>query len=357
MAKELLLGRVFAVDPDDLPEWYKTFPIFAVPKASAEVDADGTPIAAYRVVNNLSADDGDGSLNDGIDKPDFSMVYATVADAMYAAVSFHARFGNSGRITKIDWSSAFRRLASHPDDYYLNCFVVDGVTYADAAICFGCRSSPWAFGQVAALCQWIYERRLAEVVPVDKFFLRHLLDDQLFMCADRATSVVASRVLLETAALLGIPLSDPTKQLYDVHEGPFLGVNIDLVSMRVGLPEDKEIDFVARMRALARATNILVGSLRTIVGKLVWFACIVPASKPFIATLFELQRRVQHRKPREFVRISRSVAAAAAGWLHFYESFPTQDIFVDRHHLNPRAGDRGRRLWNFVNGRVWRVCP
>ena len=330
--KELDLTRVAEVQLDDIPEWARVHPVHVVPKASSEQDANGEAILDYRVVNDLSA--GDGCVNGGISRKDCSLRYGTVMHAMYAIISFAARFGNCGVLSKMDWSSAFRRLAVHPDSYYYNVFSVDGKFYIDCAVCFGCRSSPFIFGLIAKLSQWIYQKNIEAELSSSFFFLTHLLDDQLLVCADQTASDVATPIMFDTAKRLGIPLSADSKQIFGKTEGPYLGVQLNLRTMQFGLPPDKELDFTSRMRTLATSSRVRVKELRRCIGKLVWFGSLVHGSKPFLSELFALQRGCRTKMGDKFQCVGAPVRSAAAAWLEYYRRFPTASMFVPNHHLN-----------------------
>ena len=115
-------------------------PLGAAPKK------DGT----VRVVLDLSSPKG-FSVNDGINKNDYSVSYSSFDDA----VKLVTRLGRNCFMAKLDIKHAFRLCPVHPDDWHLLGYNWKERFYFDVVLPFGGRSSPFTFNNFADLLQWI----------------------------------------------------------------------------------------------------------------------------------------------------------------------------------------------------------
>lgn len=148
------------------------------------------------MILHLSAPYGE-SVNDGIDKEQFPVHYATVDDT----VDLISRFGTGTVLAKIDLKAAFRMVPIHPDDWDLLGMQWQGSFYLDTCLPFGLRSAPFLFNQLAEALHWILNNNYW----VDAV---HYLDDLLIMeaaGADQCTSSV--HLTLGLCERLGIPVA------------------------------------------------------------------------------------------------------------------------------------------------------
>ena len=119
-----------------------------------------------RLIHHLSAPVA-RSINNGIDKEDYSLHYVTVDDA----IEIIMRLGRGCLLAKTDIRNAFRLCPVYPDDYHLLGITWMGHYYYDRVLPFGLRSAPFIFNQVADALQWIclHHFHIGELI--------HLLDD------------------------------------------------------------------------------------------------------------------------------------------------------------------------------------
>ena len=167
----------------------------------------------WRMIMHLSAP-ADNSINDGIDKEDFTLRYSTIDDA----VKLIHKQGIRARLAKIDIKSAFRTIPVRHEDRELLGIYWREKFYIDRCLPFGLRSAPFIFNQYADALEWILHHNYSITE------LLHYLDD--FLMVGPPTSQQCEQALaqiLKLCAYLGFPIA------VDKLEGPttvitFLGI-------------------------------------------------------------------------------------------------------------------------------------
>ena len=100
--------------------------------------------AGWRLILDLSFP-FDHSVNDGIDKDEFSLQYCSVKHAINLIV----KTGKGALMGKVDIKSTYRIIPVHPSDRYLLGMRWRDKFYVDLALPFGLRSAPSIFNTVA----------------------------------------------------------------------------------------------------------------------------------------------------------------------------------------------------------------
>jgi len=138
--RELTLGRIAGpYKLGNLPvESYRINPCGLVPKRDNQNE--------FRVIHHHSAPRFD-SVNDGINKEDFSTSYENVGHASKRIRTF----GKGCLLAKVDIQEAYRILPVHPIDQTLQGFECDGNIYFDRRLAFGNRASAGIFCHFADL--------------------------------------------------------------------------------------------------------------------------------------------------------------------------------------------------------------
>lgn len=144
IGKEVALGRT--IGPFSAPP----FSHFVTSALGAAAKSSG----GYRVTLDLSRPAGK-SVNDGICSEDFSVLYASIDDAVRIIFDI----GGAPFMAKSDLSAAFRQCPVRPADYPLLGFEWNGGFYYDAVLPFGLCSAPSIFAQFAEALYWITCRR------------------------------------------------------------------------------------------------------------------------------------------------------------------------------------------------------
>jgi hypothetical protein len=212
---------------------------------------------AWRLILDLSFP-GDHSVNDGIFKNEFPVVYSTVQDAIRLIV----KIGRGALMGKVDIQKAYRIVPIHPGDRYLLGMKWRGQYFIDLALPFGLRSAPGIFNSLADLFEWILQHNYCVAD------LLHYLDD--FFTLGPAGALVCSNSLsaIQRASLdIGIPLAP------DKCEGPttcitFLGIELNSMDMTARLPQDKLSELQTIITSWVGKKFCTRKELESLVGKL-----------------------------------------------------------------------------------------
>ena len=168
-------------------------PIGVVPKK--------TP-GKFRVIMDLSYPPGN-SINDYIDKEEFSLRYVTTD----TAVKFIQARGPGCFLSKIDIAQAFRLIPVAPSCWSLLGIFWENRYYFDTRLSMGGRSSPSLFNNLPEAIEWVLKNNY------DLDMVCHLLDDFLGV-EDPNEKGIAIDIMTKLFKRLGVPLAP------DKIEGP-----------------------------------------------------------------------------------------------------------------------------------------
>lgn len=259
----------------------------------------------WRMIMHLSAPPGQ-SINDGINKEDFTLRYSRIDDAIRL---IHLA-GSGALLAKIDLKSAFRIIPIRYDDRELLGIYWKRKFYIDRCLPFGLRSAPYIFNQFAHALEWILHNNYSILK------ILHYLDD--FLLVGRPASdecPQAMTTMLEVCSKLGFPIA-PEKL-----EGPaqvitFLGIIIDTKLMQLRLPEDKLSALMNLLKVWQTShTKVSKRKLLSLIGKLSFAAKVVPAGRLFLRRLIDLSTKA--KKLHHYIHLSASARADIQWWLDF----------------------------------------
>lgn len=237
----------------------------------------------WRMIMHLSAP-ADISINDGIDKEDFTLRYRTIDDA----VKLVHKYGAGALMAKIDIKSAFRTIPVCYEDRELLGIFWREKFYVDRCLPFGLRSAPFIFNQYADALEWILQHNynITDII--------HYLDD--FLLVGPPISKQCGQALakmLKVCSQLGFPIA------LEKLEGPtailtFLGILIDTTKMELRLPPDK-LESLLQLLQQWQHTNRKISKrqLLSLIGKLSFAAKVVPAGRIFLRRLIDLSAKVK----------------------------------------------------------------
>ena len=180
----------------------------------------------WRLIVDLSSPHG-SSGNAGIDPDEFSMHYIHLDQI----INMIAKHRPGALMVKFDVEAAYRNIAVHPDDPYLQGMKWRGQFFVDLALPFGLRSAPYIFTAVADMVEWIIWNRVTD--------LMHYLDD--FITAGPADSLHCAQNLqtfLTVCRSLGLPLH-PYKCIGPSTRLVVLGIELDSLDQTTHLPAEK----------------------------------------------------------------------------------------------------------------------
>ena len=237
---------------------------------------------SWRLILDLSFP-SDHSVNDGISKSDFPVVYSTVQDAIRMII----RTGKGALMAKVDIEKAYRIVPIRPEDRYLLGMKWRDKYFVDLALPFGLRSAPGIFNALADLFQWILQNNY------DVADILHYLDDY-FTLGPAGTPTCSNSVnaIQQASRDLGLPLAP------DKCEGPttcliFLGIELNSVSMTARLPTNKLTELQSIISHWAQKKFCTRKQLESLVGKLSHACSVVAYGRTFLQRLINLLRSSQ----------------------------------------------------------------
>ena len=276
LQKEVSLGRLLGPFKDPPHPDIRCSGLGVVPKKSG----------GFRPIMHLSAPAG-SSVNDFINKAEFSLRYATIDDA----VRLIARHGRNALLCKVDLKSAFRLVPVHPEDWPLLGLFWDGEYFMDKFLPFGLRSSPALFNRLADALEYVLRNNGVED-------LLHYLDDYFFAGpadAKPETSIAAIRMGTALAILdaLDIPVADGDgKVLGPATEIPMLGILLDSSKWEMRLPVDKLAALQTDIQSWLERRQCTKRQLLSLVGSLSFAAKVVPPGRTFVRRLLDLAKSI-----------------------------------------------------------------
>ena len=266
-------------------------PLGAVPKK------DGT----YRLILDLSSPKGE-SINDGINKEDYSVSYSSFDNA----VDMVRSLGVGAYMAKIDIKYAFRLCPVRVADFPLLGMFWQGGFYIDTRLPFGSRSSPFIFNQLASLLCWLI------ITVCGIVFVLHYLDDFILAARDSPTCSRFMSTVLSLFSYVGVPIAE------DKLIGPstcltYLGIEIDSICQVIRLPIEKIrelrttlVDFMGKRRCKKR-------QLLSLIGKLSFAAKVIKPGRLFLRHLINLSTSVDNLN--YFIPLNKDTRDDLAWWL------------------------------------------
>ncbi|MES9904538.1 MAG: reverse transcriptase domain-containing protein [Sedimenticola sp.] len=167
------------------------------------------------------------SLNDLINKEEYSLTYVTIDCAIY--ITRKQRIGSN--FCNVDSRDAFKQIPVQKL-WPFRGIKWDDMYYLYTGLVFGSRSSPKCVDCLSQAICWILKNNYGV-----KHYL-HLLDDFLTINGPTEDADGTMAILRFVFARLGIPLS-PTKTMETVTVIEYLGIILDRVKMEARLPLEK----------------------------------------------------------------------------------------------------------------------
>ena len=255
----------------------------------------------WRMIMHLSAPHLH-SINDGIDKEDFSLRYSTIDDA----TRLIAAAGTGAYMCKIDLKSAFRLLPIAQSDWELLGIRWQGKYYFDKRLPFGLRSAPYLFNQLADALHWV----LANNYHIPK--LLHYLDDFFLIAPSKGECQHHKDNMISLFHRLRIPLS------WEKVEGPttrlsFLGIEIDTIQWHLSLPQDKLNALQADLTHWLSKRSCSKRQLLSLIGTMSFATKVIPAGRIFLRRLINLS--TQAKALHHFLHIPLEAKEDIRWWL------------------------------------------
>ena len=272
------------------------------------------PLREYivnRLLHNLSYPYNETAVNHGIPQEHKTVKYAN----LLCAVKLIRQLGSGCFMAKSDIKSAFRIVPLHPSQYPLMGFKWRGKYYYDKFLAMGLAESCRIFETISDAIIYILKTHfgISNIVKV--------LDDFLILETDKETCRQHLRTFLRLCGHLGIPIAMEKTSVEPAQAITFLGIKLCTVSMTACLPADKLEAYTAEVARVAQAkpNAITVGDLRSLVGKLQFATCVIPAGRPFLRRL--INKFAPHDKPFWHLKLTKGHVEDLAMWAQFLERY------------------------------------
>jgi hypothetical protein len=256
------------------------------------------------------------SLNELIDKDDFSVSYVTIDHA----VSIIKLCGPGALLTKCDIVDAFKILPLRRDLWRFHGVQWDNKFYFFVRLCFGSRSSPKIF---TMLSEAIY------FIATHNYGMKHLLfllDDFLSVDYPRASPRVSLSIFTTVFGRLNIPLH-PDKTLGPDTTMVFLGITLDSITRQAFLPPDKVRRILGIVNELCSRRSITKRELLSLLGHLNFASRVVVPGRSFVSYLLSLASSV--RELYHHVRLTKNCLSDLHMWRVFLENWNGISFFYD----------------------------
>lgn len=280
--------------------------------------AEGKYSGKKRLIVDLSApheNETHPSLNDLVDKEEFSLSYVTIDNA----IDIIKRLGKGSWLCKTDIQDAFKLVPIREDLWPFYGIKWDNGYYFYKRLVFGSRSSPKIFDTLSTAICWILEHNYGI------HNILHLLDDFLTIDTPDSLPHRTMAILTQVFKQLGVPLSSKKT------EGPttcleYLGIILDTKQMQARLPAEK-IDriadiissFMVRKSCTKRELLSLLGHLN--------FACrVVHPGRSFISYLLTLSTSVTAL--HHHVHFTAECRSDLSMWLKFLKDWNGVSLFL-----------------------------
>lgn len=280
--------------------------------------AEGRYSRKKRLIVDLSSPHSgpNPSINDLIDKEQCSLSYVRIDDAIKAI----QQYGQGAILCKFDIKDAFKLLPIHPSQWHLFCVKWNNQCYIPVRLCFGARSSPRIFDQLAQALCWIAKHKY----EVETIF--HLLDDFLTVqnptaCGERNMALLCTMFKRLNIPLALAKLVGPTTIL------EYLGVILDSEKMQARLPMDKVHRICQFIQVLLTGKHCTKRTLLQIIGHFQFASKVVLAGRSFFSYLIKLSTTV--RELHHYVHINNECREDLKMWHIFLTHWNGVSVFHD----------------------------
>lgn len=283
-----MLGPFGSVPAEGIFEKLRLSPTFTTPK----------PDGSSRRIDHLSFPHGN-SVNDHILSENFPVHFAT-ADSVSCTLTSIPQ----GTLASIrDIKDAYRHVPINPSDWQLLATECGGI-WIQTRMGFGGRSFCGIFERLSKLTCWIIAKQLD--LPDERLVLdiENILDDFLFFHTSAGDDLVAAEAevvrIEEILTTLGWPIKHSKSQTC-VSNFTYLGIQWDTVSQTCTLPLDKRARYLHDLQQLwikvagARRPWCSLALLRSVVGKLVYCARLLPVGRTRLYWLFRSLKGAERR--------------------------------------------------------------
>ena len=254
------------------------------------------PNGSARIILNFSAPEGT-CVNDGINSDEFPTSMTSTAKW----VAILNRAGRGALMLKMDWAAAYKHIHVRPADRVLQFFSWLGMDFVELMLVFGACSSAGIYDRLAKFI-------LLLVLAYCRFppdMVGQFLDDVCAACPARSTALHRFEAAYRAvAAMVGVKLAstdDPEKAFSPCTAGVVLGVEYDTVAWTWRIPQDKLVRLLLQLRGALEADQLPQHEIWSLVGRLLHYGPLIPASRFNIGHLIKASSISSNRRFPVFI--------------------------------------------------------
>ena len=261
----------------NLSQTYRTSPLGAFTKKRSD---------KLRIIHDLSWPPG-RSVNDGIDKEDYTCTYSSVSDAVALC-----RTMTSPWLAKTDLSDAYLQCPVKPEDTDLLGFAWESddgrlAFFKFTTLCLGLRSAPRLFSDLAAALNYIC---IANGV---KGHLINYLDDFLILSDTRAECEASLSVVIDCASKCGLHVK-PSKTEAPCKKLTFLGLQIDVDRKTVSMSQERLSDVRQELRDWIDKKSCSKREILSLIGTLTFCSQVVHYGQLYTCRLIHASKKAKY---------------------------------------------------------------
>ncbi|CAG2214500.1 unnamed protein product [Mytilus edulis] len=292
--KNLLSTKKFPDDvtklvDDELRKGYLIGPFTKPPFDTYRISPIGIVEGKYskkkRLILDLSAphnNDEHHSINDLINKEDYSLTYVRIDDAINIIKSL----GIKSQLCKCDVTDAFKLIPVHNSLWRFYGLKWNDMYYFYTRLAFGCRSSPKIFDTLSVAICWILQ---------NNYGLRHvlhLLDDFLLINNPYVDATRNMNTMLYVFNSLKIPLS-AHKTVGPSTSLEYLGIILDSMHMIAKLPDEKLVRIKDILYSYLNRRSCTKREMLSLLGHLNYACKVIIPGRSFVSYLLTLAHSVR----------------------------------------------------------------
>ena len=313
VAQQRVLGPFASTDDVPFP-YYLISPLYGIPKDDPPKLLPGR----IRLIHHLSYPDGDfaASLNSHVPRGLLPVLLDNLSHTMHMAATIqrlHPGATLHAATDDIKW--AFRNVYVAEADVPLLGFRHRGQIYFDLVLPFGARASMGVFCTLSAALRDLARARLRDALlaaglPPSAAVILIYVDDAIYIGISAAAVRIARRCYLDVLAECGLNIH-PSKHSGISSIVTFLGATLNFLDFSVSLPNKKLRRLLQLCHTSLSDARPRVSLLDSVVGKLGFFASLLPIVKFFNRAI---RLDVNRNRGRQRLRLSRD-ARESLRWL------------------------------------------
>ena len=307
----------------ELDRGYLIGPFNNVPFETYRINPLGIAIGKYsgkkRLIVDLSApheNEQHKSLNELIDKEEFSLSYVTIDNAIQKI----KELGREAWLCKVDVRDAFKLVPIKETLWPYHGVKWNNKYYFYTRLVFGSRSSPKIFDSLSEAVCWILQNNY------DIQHVLHLLDDFLTIDAPDAIPERTMAILTLVFKKLGIPLSTH-KTVGPATVLEYLGIILDSSRMEARLPSDKIHRITHILNSFLTKKTCTKQELLSLLGHLNFACRVIYPGRAFVSYLIQLSTTV--KSLHHHIKLSKECRLDIKMWSLFLSQWNGVSFFLD----------------------------